>query len=110
MKHVALIMILFVALTSCSLFKTKIKLEDAIAEKVKVESTSNPAKKYLILNNLKKTFQTLQYLKVVYVVYHDAEDSGNHHEDIQESVMQLELCNQQSQTHVLLYTDQKDLP
>ncbi|HPI88766.1 MAG TPA: hypothetical protein PK859_05620 [Spirochaetota bacterium] len=54
MKHVALIMILFVALTSCSLFKTKIKLEDAIAEKVKVESTSNPAKKYLILNNLKK--------------------------------------------------------
>ncbi len=51
---IALVAALSLAATSCSLFKTKLKVEEVVAEKVKIEETTNPAKKHLILNDLQK--------------------------------------------------------
>lgn len=44
---------LIVTTTSCGLLKKKIKVEDAVTAKIQIENTTNPAKKYLILNDLK---------------------------------------------------------
>jgi hypothetical protein len=55
MKHplIAVTAVAFLV-TSCSIFKTKIRVNDAIAEKVKIENTTNPVRKQLILDDLKK--------------------------------------------------------
>ena len=52
-KFIIIIVSLSLAVTSCSLFKKKIKVDEAIAQKIEIEKTENPAKKRLILNDLK---------------------------------------------------------
>jgi hypothetical protein len=52
-KGISLLIMIIIPLASCSLLKKVIKAEEAVAEKVKIDATKNPAEQYLILNNLK---------------------------------------------------------
>jgi hypothetical protein len=65
---IALIAAVSLAATSCTLIRTKMKVEDVVAEKVKIDSTTNLARKYLILNDLNKKSVVLENILVKEII------------------------------------------
>ena len=62
LKKIALVMIVMISLSSCSLFQERVKINDLIAQKKVYDVTVNPAKKYILMKNLTKKIVVIDVL------------------------------------------------
>lgn len=72
MKKIVVLLIAAVAFTGCDLFKKQILIEEVVNEKIQIDGTDNPAKKYVLKEDLAN-----RRVKLFDVTVKDVTDSNN---------------------------------